>query len=83
MSDEAGFLLIFAIVNMANYKLAKETKSSKWISLAGAVLCFTALIILMLQQFDTNLNGAIIGLSIIAVSYLMETVYKKAISKSR
>jgi len=82
-SGSAGFLLIFAIVNMANYKLAKETKSSKWISLTGAVLCFTALIILMLQQFDTNLNGAIIGLSIIAVSYLMETVYKKAISKSR
>lgn len=77
-SGSAGFLLIFAIVNVANYKLAKETKSMKWVSLLGAVLCIAALIFLMAQQFGTNLFGAVIGLSIIAASYLMEFIYKKS-----
>jgi len=77
-SGSAGFLLIFAIVNVANYKLAKETKSMKWVSLLGAVLCIAALIFLMAQQFGTNFSGAVIGLSIIAASYLMEFIYKKS-----
>lgn len=81
-SGSAGFLLIFAIVNLANYKLAKQTKSLKWVSLLGAVLCITALIFLMAQQFGTNLPGAIIGLSIIATSYLMEFIYKESTKKS-
>ncbi|NOX85160.1 MAG: APC family permease [Chlorobi bacterium] len=81
-SGSAGFLLIFAIVNLANYKLAKQTKSSRWISLSGAILCIAALMFLMVQQFETNLSGAVIGLSIIAVSYLLEFIYKKVQKKS-
>ena len=82
-SGSAGFLLIFAIVNLANYKLAKETKSLKWISLLGALLCIVALIFLMAQQFGTNLTGAIIGTSIIVASYLVEFIYKKSTRKSK
>ncbi len=77
-SGSAGFLLIFAIVNLANYKLARQTKSVKWISLIGAVLCVTALVFLMVQQFSTNYTGAIVGLSVIVVSYLIEFIYKKS-----
>jgi len=80
-SGSAGFLLIFAIVNIANYKLAKQTRSLKWVSFTGALLCVIALIVLMIQQFSTNLSGAVIGLSIIAASYIMETVYKKSTKK--
>ena len=39
----AGFLLIFAAVNAANVKLAKDTQSNRLLSLIGVVLCFTAL----------------------------------------
>ncbi len=81
-SGSAGFLLIFAIVNLANYKLAKQTKSLKWISLSGVILCTVALVFLMAQQFSTNLTGAIIGMSIIAASYLIEFIYKKSTKKS-
>ncbi|NOY37666.1 MAG: APC family permease [Chlorobi bacterium] len=82
-SGSAGFLLIFTIVNLANYKLAKQTKSLKWISLLGAVLCFTALIFLMVQQFGSNFTGAVVGLLLIILSYIIELIYKKNKSKSK
>ena len=80
-SGSAGFLLIFAAVNIANYKLAEQTDSKKWISLTGALLCIVALIALMIQQFNTNYTGAIVGLSIIFAAYIMEYIYKKIIKK--
>jgi hypothetical protein len=45
----AGFLLIFAAVNGANVKLAGTTRSRKWISLLGAMLCLAALTALVWQ----------------------------------
>ncbi len=81
-SGSAGFLLIFAIVNLANYKLAHHTKSLKWISLLGAVLCLSALTALIYQQMTTNFTGAIVGISIIFIAYVIEFIYKK-IDKNR
>lgn len=42
-TGSAGFLLVFAAVNGANARLAGETSSRAWISVAGAVLCMAAL----------------------------------------
>jgi amino acid transporter len=39
----AGFLVIFAAVNMANAVLAAQTKSRRWLSVLGALLCLGAL----------------------------------------
>ncbi len=80
-SGSSGFLLIFATVNIANYKLADQTNSKKWISLLGAILCIAALVALMIQQFTTNYTGAVVGLSIIFVAYVMELIYKKVVKK--
>lgn len=44
-----GFILMFLMVNLANAKLAKETGSKRWISVLGAVVCFAALLILLIQ----------------------------------
>ena len=43
----SGFLLIFATVNAANARAAKETSSRRWISATGSVLCFAALAVLI------------------------------------
>ena len=77
-AGSAGFLLIFALVNFVNFKLADKTFSKKYISLIGTILCLIALIALIYQQFETNKIGlifAIFGLLIIA--YGVEFIYKK------
>jgi amino acid transporter len=76
-SGSAGFLLIFGLVNFVNFKLAKETKSLKGISIAGFLLCIFALVALMVQQFQTKPEGAIIGLAIIVFAYILEWLFKK------
>ncbi len=75
-SGSAGFLLIFGLVNLANYKLAKQVNASKWLAMTGFLLCMAALAALLAQQFDTNPAGALIGISIIFVSFILEWIYK-------
>jgi len=50
----AGFLLIFAAVNLANVRLAEETDSRRWLSLLGATLCVGALVVLLRQTWTTS-----------------------------
>lgn len=45
----AGFLLIFAAVNLANWRLASETRSRRWICALGLGLCIAALLALLIQ----------------------------------
>src|SRR5664279_5295742 len=35
----AGFLMVFALVNIANARLSLQTASKQWISYTGAVAC--------------------------------------------
>jgi hypothetical protein len=45
----AGFLLIFALVNSANARLAQQTGSHAWISRIAAIACLLALIVMIVQ----------------------------------
>jgi len=45
----SGFIITFLMVNIANAKLAKETRSRRWICILGALVCFAALAILLIQ----------------------------------
>ena len=45
----AGFLAIFALVNVANARLAPQTASKGWISMAAAVACLLALATMIMQ----------------------------------
>ena len=66
----AGFLLIFAGVNLANAKLSTQTKSIKIISYIGAGLCIGALVSLLWQTITTNINHLwiLIGMIVLSVS---------------
>lgn len=77
-AGSVGFLLIFGIVNFVGFKLSKEIGSNKLIPLAGFVLCIIALIILINQQYESNLNGVIISASITGVCFIIEWVYKRS-----
>lgn len=72
-----GFLLIFGVVNLVGYKLSKDINGNKIIPLSGFILCLIALVILISQQYQTNLIGVIIAMGIITGCYFMEYIYKK------
>ncbi|WP_422107795.1 APC family permease [Winogradskyella sp.] len=81
-AGSVGFLLIFAIVNYAGFKLNKEIKGNKLIPLAGFLLCLMALVILISQQMTTNKTGVIIAISLVGICFIIEWLYKKAKSNS-
>jgi len=65
----AGFLLIFAAVNAANVKLARQTDSQRWLSLVGVGLCLGALASLIWHALKTApqhlwILAAMIGLAV-------------------
>jgi amino acid transporter len=49
VAASSGFIITFLMVNIANAKLAKETGSKRWICILGALVCFAALAILLIQ----------------------------------
>ncbi|WP_459213178.1 APC family permease [Aquimarina rhabdastrellae] len=76
-----GFLLIFAMVNVVAYKKHNEINANMIIPGVAALLCFTALIALVFQQYQSNLTGTIIAISIVLSSFLLEFIYKKTSQK--
>ena len=80
-AGSVGFLLIFAIVNYTGFKLSKEVGGKKSIPLIGAVLCFLAMIALLVQQYATSKWDVFIALGIILFSFIIELIYKKTEAK--
>lgn len=76
-AGSVGFLIIFAAVNYVGFKLHKEIKANKLISLLGFIFCSIALFILLAQQFVTNRTNVIIALAIVLGSFIIEYLYKK------
>ncbi len=84
VAGSLGFLIVFALVNFANFALYKETKGCRIISFLGTVLCFSASIILVIHNFlyspKSLITSAIVLFSIIIFSSLY---YKFRQSKGR
>lgn len=76
-AGSVGFLLIFGIVNFVGYRLSKQTKSKSIIPMVGFVLCIIATLILITQQYHSNIIGVIVSISIIGFCIVAEWVYKK------
>ncbi len=72
----AGFLLIFAAVNIANAMHAKLTKSRTWISITGAIACMAAFGALVWQTSRTDPSKLWILGAMIAISVMIEGIYQ-------
>lgn len=72
-----GFLIIFAAVNFVGFRLTKEIKGNKYISLTGFLSCSIALLILIVKQFDANRMNVIIALGIVSLCFVIEFIYRK------
>ncbi|KER06491.1 Proline-specific permease ProY protein [Marine Group I thaumarchaeote SCGC AAA799-E16] len=73
----AGFLLIFAAVNFANFRLSKKTSSKKLISFTGCIGCLVALGVLVWESKITSPENIWIFISMIVVAFAIEIVYRK------
>lgn len=78
----AGFLLIFAAVNGANARLARETQSKQWLSLSGVVLCLGALGTLLWQTALTAPNRIWILVVMMAAAFTIELTFRLTIGRT-
>ena len=53
-ASSAGFLLVFAMVNFANVRLATATGSRRWLSGLAALLCLAALATMLAQMAQSS-----------------------------
>jgi hypothetical protein len=73
----ASFLVIFAVVNAACFKLARETKANRIICATGALACTVALVMLLYHTYEDNPHALWVFLSMIGVALLFEMIYPR------
>ncbi len=74
----AGFLLIFIAVNLANVRMARETRSHAWLSGLAALSSGFALVVLCIEvdENPATRNHLWILAGMIAGALVLETVYR-------
>lgn len=77
-AGSVGFLLIFGMVNLAGFKLSKNTGGNEIIPLVGFLLCMIASAILIHQQYSSNITGVIVSAAIIGFCFITEWIYKRS-----
>ena len=82
-AGSVGFILIFGIVNWVGFKCTKDTGSNKIIPISGCVLCLLALVILINQQYQSNLTGVLVSLGVIVLCFITEWIYKASEKKKK
>jgi amino acid transporter len=82
LMGSAGFLLIFATVNLANARLHTHTNGKSWLSYVGMVTCFGALATLLWQRATTAPKELLVFGALIIISILIEGIYRAATGRS-
>ncbi len=75
----AGFLLIFAIVNMAAFKLASEIGASRTIIAAALLFSSAALVVLLLHTWSSNPRAIVVFFCFTGSSILFELLYGRLV----
>lgn len=70
----AGFLIIFAVVNVAEARTSKQRGSAPWISIVGAVACAGALAALLAKS---SVGSAGVLVAMVGVSFAIEAVFRR------
>ncbi len=76
-AGSAGFLLIFAAVNAANVRLARQTRSRRWISGLGLAGCVGAFLAIVIEMAGRSALTLAVPAGLIAVSFAGEAVYRR------
>ena len=84
-ATSGGFLIVFAAVNLAAFKLAPETGARRWVAGLATLLCLLAFFI-MVGQFlsEPKTVGSAVAIAVIIVlSILIELAYRVMAGRSR
>jgi amino acid transporter len=73
----AGFLAIFAAVNAASFRLAKQAGANRFICGAGTLTCVVALVALLYNAYENNPHALWVFLAMVGASVLFEIVYPR------
>ncbi len=76
MMGSAGFLVIFAAVNIANVRLYRQTNSRAWISVVGAAACIGALAVLLWHTAKTSPANLLVLAAMAVLAFSIEAVYR-------
>jgi amino acid transporter len=76
MMGSAGFLLIFAAVNGANWRLAALIGSSRWLAGLGLLACLGALAGLIWQRLTSNPAEIFVLVIMLVISFIIEALYR-------
>ena len=71
----AGFLLIFTMVNLSAFKLAKEIKANRLVIFVALLASFAALLTLLIHTHHSNEKAVSVFLLFIAISIAFEFIY--------
>jgi amino acid transporter len=82
LMGSAGFLLIFAAVNLANAKLSSHTRGKQWLSCIGMIACLGALATLLWQRATTAPGELLILAALIVLSMAIEGIYRAATGRA-
>jgi len=82
MMGSAGFLIIFASVNMSNARLRVKTKSSLLVAVVGAAACLGALGALIWQTATTSPKKLLVLAAMLVLSFSIEAAYRAATGRT-
>jgi amino acid transporter len=71
-----GFLIIFAAVSLANFKLRSETKGHAWISLLGLIACLGAIAAVLWYVINVDPIKLFVLAGLIAIAVSIEAFYR-------
>ena len=77
LMGSAGFLIIFAAVNFANFKMARQTGSWRLVSAVGGVACVSAVLILVARTVFSDPSDILVLLILIGSAFVVELVYRR------
>jgi len=85
IAGSMGFLIVFSLVNLANYKLANQTKANRFIAGLGFVLTLIATFILIgynaIHNPKSLMSSSIVILAVGMFSYIYYKIEKHKLSK--
>ncbi|WP_457628706.1 APC family permease [Persephonella sp.] len=76
IAGSLGFLIIFAGVNLANFKLAYYTDSNRWISLFAFLMCVVSIFVLVYHNLKTNPQSLASSFVVLVLTLLFEVTYR-------